>query len=480
MESVSWRIRLAAGLCCVLLALVSGVVVAADTDGDVVADAGLDQEVEQNATVLLDATRSRSDSAPIDRYNWTVEPPFGPEVDPCGDSDCARSSFRAEHPGTYEVTLTVHDTQGNVANDSMYVHVIEPEWEELPDSPAVAVSGPPTTTVNESTTVSASAAPGNDSFDRIEWYKDGVQIANRSLEAHARGDELTVTPDEIGITSIRADVVDTAGERATDTHTIAVMSDDSDGELDDGGGSFDRDIRISGPTEFLAGDEPVGTYEMDGILMPRIEHHWTEWTDSSGRLLGSGESVTIEWEPGVHKLYALAHISDMEERDTIGTDGWTEAANVHTVTVDPAPSIEVTELDGGDGSVSGHAVASEPATYLTDVSVSVNGETITTKTPDNRNRQLAAHLSDGRADDSAISFEADADGPDATVIISATDERGQTTTVEKSVSVTTPPKHERTSWETRVSDAIIDSSARLTSGDNAVDAIDIEDVQRPE
>lgn len=86
------------------------------------ADAGLDQQVQQNATVLLDAAGSRDPDGTIQSYRWTIETPGGLTVRPA-DSSAPRTSFVARHPGRYEVTVTVRDDDGHTAADTLYVDV---------------------------------------------------------------------------------------------------------------------------------------------------------------------------------------------------------------------------------------------------------------------------------------------------------------------------------------------------------------------
>ncbi|WP_276257465.1 PKD domain-containing protein [Haloglomus litoreum] len=101
------------------------------------ADAGLDQQVQQNATVLLDAAGSRDPDGEIRSYSWTIETPDGRTVRPA-DPDAARTSFVARQPGRYEATVTVTGEDGQSASDTLYVDVVphaDPGLPETPDSP---------------------------------------------------------------------------------------------------------------------------------------------------------------------------------------------------------------------------------------------------------------------------------------------------------------------------------------------------------
>ncbi|MFB6207366.1 MAG: PKD domain-containing protein, partial [Haloglomus sp.] len=86
------------------------------------ADAGLDQQVERNTTVLLDAAGSRDPDGTIQSYQWSIETPDGREIRPL-DPDVARTSFIARQSGRYEVTVTITDDDGRTASDTLYVDV---------------------------------------------------------------------------------------------------------------------------------------------------------------------------------------------------------------------------------------------------------------------------------------------------------------------------------------------------------------------
>lgn len=119
-------------------------VVAADNEVPL-ADAGLDQRVEQGTSVLLDGNGSRDPDGELDSYRWRIETPSGDEIRPeC--ADCARTRFLADETGRYEVTIVIEDTAGDSATDTLYVTVSGDENSEDgdPDSPPSPV--PPTTT----------------------------------------------------------------------------------------------------------------------------------------------------------------------------------------------------------------------------------------------------------------------------------------------------------------------------------------------
>ena len=100
---------------------------------DPVADAGADQEVDEDTEVSFNGTGS-SDNVGISNYTWTF------------DDDGAQTLYGEEpvytfsEPGTYTVTLNVSDAAGNWDTDTMTVTVNEVS-EPLDDEPPVADAG---------------------------------------------------------------------------------------------------------------------------------------------------------------------------------------------------------------------------------------------------------------------------------------------------------------------------------------------------
>jgi hypothetical protein len=155
------------------------------------ADAGLDQQVQQNATVLLDAAGSRDPDGTIESYRWTVETPSGLTVRPANAS-AARTSFVARQPGRYEVTVTVWDDDGYTASDTLYVDVAPVAASQRPDGPGDAAppSEPsPETPPSEDTTASEwTAAERNPPDDARPTCSDGGRYLPAFDSCEAVGD----------------------------------------------------------------------------------------------------------------------------------------------------------------------------------------------------------------------------------------------------------------------------------------------------
>lgn len=86
------------------------------------ADAGLDQWIDQGETVMLDATGSRDPDGDITAYAWTIETPRGSTVTPAC-ATCAWTRFTPGQVGIYRVDLTVTDDAGASRSDHLFVTV---------------------------------------------------------------------------------------------------------------------------------------------------------------------------------------------------------------------------------------------------------------------------------------------------------------------------------------------------------------------
>jgi hypothetical protein len=82
-----------------------------------VAEAGHDKTVEEGTTVTLTSTES-TDNVGVTAYRWTFE--YRGETIMLEGSEV---KYEFERPGTYQVTLSVEDGEGNTGTDVMTVHV---------------------------------------------------------------------------------------------------------------------------------------------------------------------------------------------------------------------------------------------------------------------------------------------------------------------------------------------------------------------
>jgi hypothetical protein len=225
-QMIDW-VRWRAVLCAVVLVVgavgsVPVTVASADSNTDSVdsdenneaplADAGLDQEVPVNATVYLDASGSRDPDGSIASYEWSIERPDGTPTSPRCDT-CPQSEFQAGMVGTYAVTVTVMDSDGATSSDTLYVEVSDAE------GPSVELSGPTSVTAGTTVTFEATAEAGEEPLLRIDWARNGSEIADDDVRGESAADRLE--PDlEPGTYEMSAEIVSELGR--TDTARLVV------------------------------------------------------------------------------------------------------------------------------------------------------------------------------------------------------------------------------------------------------------------
>ena len=311
------------------------------------ADAGLDQQVSRNATVLLDAAGSRDPDGAVRTYRWSIETPAGLTVRPANAS-AARTSFAARQPGRYEATVTVWDDDGHSASDTLYVDVASggpppsapapdtspPSGPERPSEPTptgssdsagttttsstgpgsgsvpacpdgerylrplgqcggvtdqpptITISGPTVVAPGSSHTFEADARDYPDGIDRVEW---------------AGGETGTIVlrqfPDAATERTLRATVHDGEGNTRTARHTVYVGSQDLPPETTvsvSGTSCVGEPVRLDGTTTPRAGD--------------RIERTW--WT--------GGDASFTPGEPGVYSRTFHAADDDGQKSTATG------------------------------------------------------------------------------------------------------------------------------------------------------------------
>jgi len=168
------------------------------------ADAGLDQDVVVNTTVVLDAGSSRDPDGSIESYEWRIETPDGNYTDPdC--VDCVQTEYMVRETGTYNATVTVTDDDGAERSDTMRIHV------ESVDGPTVTVSGPTSVGTAEGLEYTATVEAGDHSLVRVDWYVDGGLAARHSVAGDNGTDTVGLDLTESGSKTVTAEVYDEMG-----------------------------------------------------------------------------------------------------------------------------------------------------------------------------------------------------------------------------------------------------------------------------
>jgi hypothetical protein len=389
------------------------------------ADAGLDQHVARGSTVLLDATGSHDPDGNIERYDWSIETPDGRTISP-NCPRCPQTRFRPNAIGTYTVSVTVTDEDGAKSRDVLYI-TVSPGAD-----PNVDVSGPGTPRVGEQAIYSATVDAGSAPLDHIVWSLDGTTIATDSLSGANDVDTITRTFPSTSTRTVTATVYDSDGQTDTESLDLSIRADgnrplptsnppSTSSSIADG-----YDPTITGD-EVVTGTQPLrGTYSLQS--MPTSgQVRSISWLGDGARL-ASGRTLTTEWEPGDHSLYAMVTYSDGSNDIARFSGGST------TVIADPKPSIELPSLDSY-GAVSGRTTATDTYDNLRSVRVRLGGKEIGhTKmdaTSPGRMRHYRSVSFDSRK------FKA---GKQYTLTVTAVDTRGQTSTLKRTLTPAKMPE----------------------------------------
>jgi len=171
-----------------------------------VANAGPDQAVTEDTILTLDGSAS-TDNVAITSYTWkfidsTLKTLTG-----------MKPTYTFSTPGLYTVTLNVTDAAGNWATDTAIIEVVDTT------SPVADAGQDRTVTVNETVTFDASASSDNLGSAGIvlyEWDFGDSTTGTGQTTTHAY-----TSP---GAYTVTLTVKDAAGNTATDTLTITVLS----------------------------------------------------------------------------------------------------------------------------------------------------------------------------------------------------------------------------------------------------------------
>ncbi|MFH5798522.1 PKD domain-containing protein [Haladaptatus sp. CMAA 1911] len=388
------------------------------------ADAGLDQHVSRGSTVLLDATGSHDPDGTIERYDWSIETRGGRTITP-NCPNCSRTRFRPNAVGTYIVSVTVTDEDGAKSQDTLYVTVSPGA------NPEVDVSGPETPRVGEQAVYSATVDAGSAPLDHIVWSLDGTTIATDSLSEANDVDTITRSFPNTGTRTITATVYDSDGQTDTESFDLSIRRSRKQPQPTPDSPSSTPIAEEYLPTitgdEVVTGTRPLrGSYSVQSA--PSSSHVRSVSWFGDGARLGSGRSITTDWETGDHSLYAMVTYSDGSNDIARFSDGST------TVVADPKPSVELPSLDSY-GAVSGRATGSDPYDNLRSVHVRLGGTEIghtkmDATSPGRMQRYRTVSFDSQK-------FEA---GKQYTLTVTAVDTRGQTSTLERTLTPAKMPE----------------------------------------
>jgi PKD repeat protein len=181
-----------------------------------VANAGPDQSVSPGATVRLNGAGSSDPDGHAITYNWSITSSTGPAV-VLSSPTSASPSFTTSGEGTYTFLLTVTDSQGASASDTVVVRV--------GNLPPVVNAGPDQT-VNEGATVTltGSASDPEGSALTYRWTITGTDGAPPVPLSSPTSTTTRFTPTDNGTYIVALTATDSQGAMGTDTVTVRVQN----------------------------------------------------------------------------------------------------------------------------------------------------------------------------------------------------------------------------------------------------------------
>lgn len=250
-----------------LSALLGGTAVATGNQPPL-ANAGLDQSVEQATTVQLDANGSRDPDGTIQSVEWSIETPDGTTRTPDCPT-CVQTTFTPANTGQYNVTATVTDDDGASRSDTLHVDVV------AAGGPSVSVSAPSAVPTGLRRNLTANATAGDADLRTLAWVVNGTAENQTRLAGENGSSTITHTFTDSGSVSVRAIAYDAAGRRGVANRTIRVADSSGNGgsaggnNCPGGSGNYYVDGENMGCTSaaMTIGDTIVDTDGRDGLWL---------------------------------------------------------------------------------------------------------------------------------------------------------------------------------------------------------------------
>ena len=179
------------------------------TDNAPVANAGADKTATTGSVVTFDGSASTDDKG-IASYSWDFDVSNGITSEATG----VTATHTYTSPGTYTATLTVTDTSGKKATDTLKVVVSS----SVDTSPVSNAGADKTATTGSAVTFSGSASTDDKGIASYSWDFD----VSNGIASEASGVTATHTYASSGTYTVTLTVTDTAGQKSTDTLKVIV------------------------------------------------------------------------------------------------------------------------------------------------------------------------------------------------------------------------------------------------------------------
>lgn len=434
-------------------------------------DAGLDQQVTNGTTVLLDATGSSDPDGTIVEYTWTIHTPSGDVTDPACPT-CARTRFRATERGTYNVSVSATDDDGATSTDYLYVTVTPDE------PPTVNLTGPKRLPAETPATFEANVTPGSEPVDDVTWRIDETTLPVDNTTT------VTKRFDDTGTRTLTVTVTDAIGRTATDTLPVTIETTNATPPPGDGNGTSPTDppngtaptdppngsdpgpivvTPTPGPgngstqpgdsnpgdgqsnesdgagtlasqfdptvtgAQLVTGDHPLNASYAISVDATPENVSSIQWTvNGNGGPTSPGVDVT--WTAGRHAITAKVTYTDGSTDTATFADGSTD------VVADPAPDPTLDDPTVETTVVNGDFTVEDGYGNLADVTITVDDDTVFDLDYPPMRRFQPTHVRDHYRHETLDPNET------YTVTLTATDDRGQTRTTTKTIETKTGPE----------------------------------------
>jgi len=244
-----------------------------------VADAGLDQTVDEDTLVAFDGSGS-TDNVGIESYTWTLTDGGGLQT-----LDGVNPTYEFANPGVYMVMLRVTDAEGKGDTDTVVITVLD-------ITPPVADAGPDQTVYEDL----LMAFDGSGSTDNV-----GIVSYNWTFMENGLLKTLTgASPNYIFVTSgvymVNLTVADAAGHYDVDDVQIAVLLDA--GHIDVTNPIADAGLNQTVYEDLLMAFDGSGSTDNVGI----VSCVWTFMEDDTLRTLTGVNPNYVFVNPGEYKV----------------------------------------------------------------------------------------------------------------------------------------------------------------------------------